>query len=292
MALTQCGPAGRGGHRVAVWTRLLASDHMPSGPNSVSWKINKEIVVVAGWGRAILLQLTHPSVAAGVHDHSAFRASLGTRLRRLRSTVRAMQSFTFGTAEQMVDAAAGVNAIHDRIHGAVPAPSGRTYSAHDPELQRWVHATLLASIPLAYERLVGPLTSAQLDQFCEEAAIMEPLLGMPVGWLPRSHTELNAYLRRTLDGGSLRVTDASRHIARAVLYPRGWQLAWPIFRPVQLLTIGLLPPAVRDAYQFPWGPREDRALARWVRMIRTIRRALPPYAREWPMARRHAQVSQ
>jgi uncharacterized protein (DUF2236 family) len=260
---------------------------MPSGPNSVSWKVNKEIVVVAGWGRAILLQLAHPSVAAGVHDHSAFRASLGTRLRRLRSTVRAMQSFTFGTAEQMVDAAAGINAIHDRVRGAQVDGAAHAYSAHDPELQRWVHATLLASIPLAYERLVGPLTSTQLDQFCEEAAIMEPLLGMPVGWLPRSHSELNAYLRRTLDGGSLRVTDASRRIARALLYPRGWQLAWPVFRPVQLLTIGLLPADIRQAYGFTWRPRDERSLARWTWAIRTTRRLLPPAAREWQAARQH-----
>jgi uncharacterized protein (DUF2236 family) len=272
---------------VAVWTRLLASNHLPSGPDSVSWKINKEIVVVAGWGRAILLQLAHPAIAAGVRDHSAYRSSLRTRVQRLRSTVRAMQSFTFGTAEQMVDAAAGINAIHDRVRGAQVDGATRAYSAHDPELQRWVHATLLASIPLAYERLVGPLTDAERQRFFEEAAIMEPLLGMPAGWLPRTTAELDACLQTHLHNGTLRVTDTSRKVARAILFPPGWQLAWPLMRPVQLLTIGLLPADIRQAYGFTWRPRDERSLARWTRAIRTTRRLLPPVAREWQAARQH-----
>src|SRR3990170_4336108 len=107
-------------HRAAVRARLLRSDHVRAGSDSVTWRINREIIVVAGWGRAILLQLAHPAVAAGVHHHSSFRGSLLSSFRRLHSTIGAMLSLTFGDSERMITAAAGINTIHDRVRGCVP----------------------------------------------------------------------------------------------------------------------------------------------------------------------------
>jgi uncharacterized protein (DUF2236 family) len=273
-------------HRAAVRARLLRSNHVRPGPDSVSWTINREMVVVAGWGRAILLQMAHPAVAAGIDNHSAFRGSLRSGVQRMRSTVSAMLSLTFGDTEQMIAAAARINAIHDRVRGCVREGGHETYSAHDPDLQRWVHATLLESIPLTYERLVGPLTVRERDRYCAETAIMEPLLGMPDGWLPRNSVELDTYIRETLASGTLVVTDTSRALARAVLYPPRWHAAWPAFRAIQLLTIGSLPASLRQAYGFEWHARDERALARWTALLRTSLRLLPPLAREWPMARR------
>lgn len=256
---------------------------MRAGRGSITWQVNREVVVVAGWGRAILLQLAHPSVAAGVHGHSTFRGSLRSSLRRLHGTVGAMLSITFGTEAEMVAAAAGINAIHDRVRGHTH--TGTPYSAHDDDLQRWVHATLLDSIPLVYTQLVGPLTAAQRDQLCAEATIMEPLLGMPPGTLPRSADQLDTFMREMCDGGTLVVTDTSRALARAVLYPPHWYLAWPAFRPVQLLTIGTLPPTIREAYGFTWSAGDERALSRWITVLRVTRRLLPPFVRQWRMAR-------
>ena len=244
------------------------------------------MIVVAGWGRAILLQLAHPSVAAGVHQHSAFRGSLLASVRRLQSTVGAMLALTFGETEDMITAAAGINAIHDRVRGRASDGSRETYSAHDPDLQRWVHATLLDSVPLIYEQLVGPLTVAERDQYCSEAAIMEPLLGMPAGWLPRTSAQVDTYMREMLAGKSLVVTDTSRMLARALLYPPQWYAVWPAFRVLQLITIGTLPPSIRQAYGFEWRARDAGALARWTTLLRTSQRLLPPIAREWPVARR------
>jgi uncharacterized protein (DUF2236 family) len=273
-------------HRAAVRARLLRSDHLRAGPGSVTWKINREVIVVAGWGRAILLQLAHPAVAAGVHDHSSFRGSLRSSLRRLRSTVGAMLSLTFGDTEQMITTAARVNAIHDRVRGV----SGQAYSAHDPDLQRWVHATLLESIPLTYELLAGSLTVRERDRYCSEATIMEPLLGMPAGWLPRNSAQLDSYMRDMLAGGSIVVTDTSRALARAVLYPPRWYVAWPAFRAMQVLAIGSLPPSIREAYGLQWRARDARAFARWRALLRTSLRLLPPLAREWPIARRRDEL--
>lgn len=272
--------------REAVRERLLRSDQVRAGRESITWTINREMIVVAGWGRAILLQLAHPAVAAGVHDHSYFRGSLLSSFRRLRSSVGAMLSLTFGDTEQMIAAAAGINSIHNRVRGRVRDGAGEQYSAHDPELQRWVHATLLESIPLTYELLVRPLTLHERDRYCSEAAIMEPLLGMPAGWLPRDSAQLATYMREMLAGGKIVVTDTSRTLARAVLYPPRWHVAWPVFRAIQLVTIGSLPPAIRRAYGFDWSARDVRTFARWTALLRTSLRLLPPLAREWPMARR------
>ena len=282
-------------HRAAVRERLLRSEHVRPGPGSVTWRINREMAVVAGWGRAILLQLAHPSVAAGVHAHSSFRGSLRASYRRFHSTVGAMLSLTFGDTERMIDAAAGINAIHDRVRGRVPGPrapgpaacprGGDTYSAHDPHLQRWVHATLLESIPMTYELLVGPLTPQQKDQYCSEAAIMEPLLGMPDGWLPADSSQLDVYMREMLGSGTLVVTDTSRSLARAVLFPPRWYVLWPVFRAVQVLTIGSLPPSIRAAYGFEWRRREERSFTRWTSVLRTCFRILPAVTRQWPVAR-------
>lgn len=276
-------------HREAVRARLRQSGLTRPGPGSISWKINREVIVIAGWARAILLQFAHPAIAAAVRDHSPFRRDFRSGVARLRSTAGAMQAITFGGTEQMIAAAARINAVHDRIRGVVREGRGE-YSAHDPELQRWVHATLLESIPLTYELLVGPLTAAERDRYCEEARIMEPLLGMPAGWLPRDSAQLDAYMREMLAGGAIAVTDTGRALARAVLYPPKWRALWPVLRPVQLITIGTLPPPVREAYGFEWRARDARAFARWTALLRTAQRLLPRAARQWPMER-HAEDS-
>lgn len=273
--------------------RLAVSGAVRSGPGSVSWKVNREVVVVAGWGRAILMQLAHPLIAAGVAEHSSFRSSPAGRLRRLWSTVGAMLSLAFGSDDQLVDAAARINGIHDRVSGrlgeaAGSIEAGRRYSAHDPELLRWVHATLLESMPMTYERLVGPLTAAERDRYCAEAAIMEPLLDIPAGLLPRNSAQLDAYLGEMPGRGTIAVSATSRQLARAILFPPGWRLMWPAFRFLQLLTIGLLPPAIREGYGFTWTARDARALTRWTAAVRLVRRVWPVFLREWPAARRRS----
>ena len=278
--------------------RLRAAGVTRSGPGSVSWTINREIIVIAGWGRAILLQLAHPLVAAGIDAHSSFRGSLGSSIRRLWSTIGAMLSLTFGEDEEAIAVAARINVIHDRVSGRLDAPAGvfpagERYSAHQAELLRWVHATLIDSIPLTYELLVGPLTQEQRERYCVEAAVMEPLLDIPAGLLPRNTTELDAYTREILGSGKIAITPRSRALARAVLFPPRWRLLWPAFRPVQLITIGLLPGAVREAYGFDWSEREARALVRWTTALKWVRRLVPRFVCEWPASRtrRHTRDS-
>jgi uncharacterized protein (DUF2236 family) len=284
-------PAALERHRAAVRARLIRAGAIRPGPGSITWRINSEAIVVGGWGRAILLQLAHPLIAAGVAEHSSFRGSLMSSFRRLASTVRAMLMLTFGSDDQAIHSAAGINFIHDRVFGhlrerAGAFDAGAAYSAHDPELLRWVHATLIESIPLTYELLVGPLTSDERDRYCVEAAIIEPLLDIPAGLLPRSSAQLDGYIQEMLASGRVAVSAASRALAHAVIYPPHWRVMWPTFRPVQLITLGLLPPVVREAYGFRWTARDQRAFARWTAFMRTVYRAMPAFIRQWPAARR------
>ena len=120
---------------------------------------------------------------------------------------------------------------------------------------------------------------------------MEPLLGMPAGTLPGNSAQLDAYTSEMLGSGRLVVTETSRALARAVLFPPRWYMIWPAFRPIQLLTIGSLPPSIRRAYGFAWRPRDERALARWTAVLRTSLRLLPSFVRQWPAARRVSHKS-
>ncbi len=127
---------------------------------------------------------------------------------RLHHTLEAMLALTFGTPAEVDRAARGINAIHDRVNGTLrapagPFPCGHYYSAHDPELLRWVHATLLETFPLVYELYVGPLTAAEKDRYCAEASGLEPLLGLPHGYLPRSTDELRASMATTYASGAI-----------------------------------------------------------------------------------------
>ncbi|HEY4909853.1 MAG TPA: oxygenase MpaB family protein, partial [Methylomirabilota bacterium] len=154
-----------------------------------TWKLHREVVLLAGWGRAILLQLAHPMVAQGVADHSGFAEDSWGRVGRLRRTLAAMLALTFGTPEESAGAAAAINRIHDRVHGqlaeaAGPFASSAKYSAHDPALLAWVHATLLDTFLITYERFVAPLTPAERDRYCREASIAAPRLGVPAHVLP------------------------------------------------------------------------------------------------------------
>src|SRR5262249_60078713 len=84
----------------------------------------REVVLLAGWGRAILLQLAHPLVAQGVADHSTFADARWGRAIRLRHTLRAMLALTFGTPEDAAAAVDGINRIHDRVHGRLAETAG------------------------------------------------------------------------------------------------------------------------------------------------------------------------
>ena len=253
-----------------------------AGAGRITWQVHGEMVLLAGWGRAILLQLAHPLVARGVAAHSAFLTERRGRLHRLHRTLSAMLTLTFGTPEQVAQVARTINGIHDRVHGQVGA---RHYTAHDPTLLAWVHATLVDSFLLTYERFVAPLTAEERDRYCEDSTAIEPLLGIPPGHLPRSVAALSAYMAAMLAGGDITVTDTARVLARDVIDPPAYLIGRPLVALARLPTVGLLPPAIRRAYGLPWAARHERRLSLLSAAVRRLLPLLPSPLRHWPAAR-------
>jgi uncharacterized protein (DUF2236 family) len=255
---------------------------------SIAGKVNRETVVLLGWGRAVLLQFAHPLVAAGVAEHSPFRLDLIGYLRRMRRTVGAMLSLTFAPEEQVQAVIDRINGIHARIHGTLREgtrhfPAGTPYSAEHPDLLLWVHATLIESNLLAYERFVGPLTDREKDGYCLEAVEIAVMLGVPRSRVPSSHAELNEYLERMLAGGRIEVTLTARRLAGALLSPP-LGLAAPLFHIMRLSSIGMLPADVRRQYEFAWSEKHAQRFARATSLIRRVRPLLPRAIREWKEA--------
>src|SRR6266542_5472778 len=197
-------PNRREGDNGTTMAYLLDKTHpIETGPDvdvsaRITWKLHREMVLLAGWGRAILLQLAHPLVAQGVAEHSDFLAERWARVHRLDRTLRAMLTLTFGAPEAVERVARTINGIHDRVHGELWTRQGifpeRTpYTAHDPGLLTWVHATLLDSFLPTYELFVAPLTAEERDRYCAESSGIGPRLGIPPGYLPRDVAGLRAY---------------------------------------------------------------------------------------------------
>jgi uncharacterized protein (DUF2236 family) len=277
-------------HRASAEAPFIGFSPGQSASASMAWRLHREVVLLAGWGRAILLQVAHPLVARGVADHSPFAAEPWGRVKRLERTLRAMLTLTFGTPGEIAAVAAHINRVHDGIHGRLGEGAGAfdrgaSYSAHDPALLAWVHATLLDSFLLTYERFVAPLTPAERDRYCREASAGASLLGIPPGRSPQSAAQLAAYMKRMLEGGDIAVTAAAREIAREVLAPPAPWPARPLLALARLPAIGLLPPAVRSAYGFAWTPRRDRALRLLAAVVRGALPLAPSALRYWPAAR-------
>ena len=257
----------------------------------VSRRINAERIVLFGWGRAILLQLAHPLIAAGVHDHSGFRATPWAAVTRLYHTVHAMLALTFGTPAQYAHALEGIRAIHRRVNGVLPEragpfAAGTRYSAENPDLVLWVHLTLLESLPLAYELLVAPLSVAERDAYCEEAAAVAIALCARESEVPRTWGETLRSIDRVRATGALTVSSQARVLARTVLSPpAGWAVA-PATLVNRVLTIGLLPADLREQYGLRWTARHQRVFDAIAPTLRASRRVVPDIVALWPEARR------
>jgi uncharacterized protein (DUF2236 family) len=236
------------------------------------------------------MQMAHPLVAAGVHDHSSFRSGpLGTMV-RLRRTIDAMLALTFGGEAEADEAARGILAIHDRVHGRLssavgPFRAGTPYSAHDPELLLWVHATLMDSILSAYEMLVTALNPNERDEYVAAAALGMARLGLPLERTPRTAAALHAFIETVIASGRLAVSRDSRDLAAAVLEPAGGWMFLPFVRIQRLIAIGTLPRSIREMYGFPWAAARQRRLELAVTAIRRARASAPDVLVRWAAAR-------
>jgi uncharacterized protein (DUF2236 family) len=257
----------------------------------VGLQVNAERLVLLGWSRAILLQAAHPLVAAGIADHSQFRSSARTALRRLYATVGAMRQLAFGDAQAHAGTIEAIRHVHRRVRGVLrepvgPFPAGTRYSAEDPALVLWVHATLLESTLAIYEQLVRPLSDDERNEYCADARDVACELGAEAERVPRTWTDLERYLEAEYASGRIVVGHDARAIGDALLFPPLMAVPPPFAWANRVVTLGLLPATVRRQYRYGWSDARARQLDRVLGALRRLRRFAPPRLAWWSDARR------
>lgn len=244
------------------------------GPDSEGWRLDREAMLLLGAGpRSLLLQIAHPLVAEGVDQHSGFRAD---PWRRLQGTLRSYLRIVYGTTAAARGEIKRLNALHRTISGPVRDPDARRvhggrYSARDPELALWVHATLVDSTIESYHAWLEPYDRAARARYYAETRPIGRAFGIPDELLPRDIDAFDAYMARMLaPDGPIHVSPTAREIGRTILNPP----LGPIIRPLGWLpspayawtlwpAVGLLPPRLRDEFGLRWGPLE-RAVSAWL----------------------------
>ena len=247
------------------------------GPETLTWRVNHEPVAFMGGGRALLLQVAHPLVAAGVEQHSNYEVDPWGRL---YGTLDTVVKVVFGNAERSEEAAARLRRRHDQVKGV--SEDGVAYDAHDPELLLWVWATLVDTARLLYERCVRPLSDEERERYYQEQKLFAYSCGVPDGACPEGHADFVAYFARTV-ADELRVTSGAQAVARSLVHPPIPRPLRALFAPTVLVTAGLLPPRVRAEYGFAWGPRRQRRLGAWLTAVRWTMRLMPRAVRALPV---------
>lgn len=245
----------------------------------MSWRVDRELLVLAGGSCALLLQAAHPSVAAGVAQHSTYATDpFGRLLRTLESSF----SVVFGTRTEAEATIRRVNAIHAGVRGE--RADGLRYSALDPEALLWVHATLIDTALRVHARFVGGLGPAEEQRYHEESARVAHLLGVPVDGLPPTIVELRAWMDAMVGDGRVRVTPDARRIASTVRYPTRWlpRIAWDA---AHLVSDAVMRPDLRRQYGIGWSADREAGVERLARLSRRTVPRIPSIIRHAPAAR-------
>jgi uncharacterized protein (DUF2236 family) len=240
--------------------------------DSITRRVNRENVLVLGGGRALLMQLAHPKVAAGVDEHSDFRIRPMYRLRR---TIRLTMAILFGDRDTALAAARSVNQTHAHV-------TGSDYRALDPDLLLWVHATLVDTAVVTYETFVQPLSLGEREDFYQEMKLVGELLGIPRTKFPSTMHDFETY-RDAWIADELRVGKTARELGNLVVRPRLLRLPGAVFLPWEVATTGLLPDPLRAAYGLPWNAAQQRIFRLGVATVRRVIAVTPPLLRVWPL---------
>ena len=178
------------------------------GPSSEAWRLNREAMLLLGAGpRALLLQLAHPAVAAGVADHSDFRTD---PWRRLAGTLRSYLTIVYGTTAAARAEIRRLNALHRGI-------TGPGYSARDPDLSLWVHATLVESTIAVYDAWLEPLPTARRAAYYAETRSIGRAFGVPETSLPADLAAFERYVAEMLGpAGPVHASPVARELAGVV----------------------------------------------------------------------------
>lgn len=256
------------------------------GPESITWRVNREGVLLLGGGAAIILQVAHPLVGAGVAEHSNYREDPWGRLYR---TLDITTSMVFGSTGEAREASERLRNVHGRVQGVTKEdggkyPAGTEYSANDPTLGMWVHATLVDTSMQVYSAYVASLSHAEKLRYYEEQKRLGEMFGVPISEQPETLADFYAYFERMVEE-ELAVTSALADVVDATMRPDLPFVARPLVEALNLATVSLLPARLRDELGLELGTNRRRLVNASRAVIRRALPVLPRLLREFPPAR-------
>jgi uncharacterized protein (DUF2236 family) len=240
------------------------------GPTSLTWRIDREAVIFLGAGRALLLQLAHPWVAAAIAEHSrTFADPIG----RFHRTFDLVFTMVFGSLDQALGAARRLHRRHAMIAGRLPEAigpfdKGSPYRANEVSALRWVHATLVETALTAHDLILPTLTVDERERYWAESRLFGALFGLLPADLPVDWASFTAYNEAMVQSDILSVSSAARDVAGQIFSGGSMWLRPP--RWYRDLSFQMLPERLRVGFGFPFDEQErkaaDRALA-WMRRV-------------------------
>ena len=256
------------------------------GPESITWRISGDARILATAGYALMLQVAHPTVGAGVAEHSNFRQDPWGRLFRTLDYTTIM---VYGGHELAAETGRRVRNMHKHIKGTLPG--GDSYYALEPTAYAWVHATLADAIVTGHHHFGLRLNRGQIEAFYAEWRRLGRLVGVRESELPENWAAFRDYFDRMIDEelvSNETVHDVVESLGAPAAPPlpllggRAWRVArLPAARIGRLATIGLLPPRLRDRLGLPWSRSQDLQLRALAGASRRARPLMPETARNF-----------
>ena len=246
------------------------------GPDSMMWKVNKEITVLFGGARALLMHAAHPLIAAGARQTSFYQRDPWKRLIR---TLSLQNSVTFGTKEEADESANRINKLHQVIKGKDEVTGG-IYDALDHEQLLWVHACLQISSIYFYELTVKKLTNLEKDQYHLENVKAAEMVLVDVNLIPKTHNDLKKWvIKKSKEEGYLKLTDVSKDVENII---RGGPVPFhikPIWPFISFIAFNTLPKEFKDIYGIKDNKYKKLILGFNLIILKLTRPFLPPFFR-------------
>ena len=252
------------------------------GPNSMMWKVNKEITVLFGGARALLMHAAHPLIAAGARQTSFYQRDPWKRLIR---TLSLQNSVTFGTKEEADESAHRINKLHEVIKGRDEI-TGEIYDALDHDQLLWVHACLQISSIYFYEKTVRKLSEEEKNQYHLENSVAAEMVLVTKEKIPQTHNELKDWvMEKSREEEFLLLTDVAEDVKSIILggpVPVHIKPIWPF---ISFTAFHTLPAEFKNIYGI-----ETTRYKKWMvnfnlYLLKLTRPFLPPFFRLIPPAR-------
>ena len=254
----------------------MKSDPGYFGPKSMMWKVNKEITVLFGGARALLMHAAHPLIAAGARQTSFYQRDPWKRLIR---TLSLQNSVTFGTKNEADESAHRINKLHEVIKGKDEV-SGGTYDALDHEQLLWVHACLQISSIYFYEKTVKKLSNEDKNQYHLENMIAAEMVLVDKNQMPKTHEGLKQWvIDKSKEKDYLMHTDVAKDVQDIIAggpVPTHIKPIWPF---IAFTAFHTLPKEFKDLYNIKTTPLKRYILSFNLLFLKFTRPFLPPFFR-------------